>query len=113
MAITESAETQPGRGEPPASGPPRSRARTRWRRWTPGTLVALAAGALVVLAVLAWTYQPVEFGDEGGVLFPASPRPSASATSTRSAARWGRSTRPRNPVSSRSWRPSRTPGRRP
>jgi hypothetical protein len=73
MAITESSQTQPGSGEPPSSGSPRPRARARWRRWTPGTLVALVTTALVVLLVLAWTYQPVQFGDQDGVQFPGLP----------------------------------------
>lgn len=73
MAVTESPETQPDSGEPPASGPPRSRARSRWRRWTPVTLAALVTAALVVLAVLARTYQPVQFGGEWGGAFPGLP----------------------------------------
>ena len=74
MAITESSETQPGSGEPPASGRPRPRSRARWRRWTLGTLAALITAALVVLAVLAATYQPVQFGGEGGIgIFPGLP----------------------------------------
>jgi hypothetical protein len=68
MAITESSPTQPASGEPPAAGPPRSRARSPWRRWTPVTLATLVTAALVVLAVLAWTYQPIPYfsGESGG-----------------------------------------------
>jgi hypothetical protein len=73
MAVTESSQTQPGSGEPPPSGPPRSRARARWRRWTLGTLAALLTAALVVLAILAATYQPVQFGDQSGIGFPGLP----------------------------------------
>jgi len=73
MAITESSPTQPGSGEPPASSPPRSRARARWRRWTPGTLAVLITAALVVLAILVVTYQPVQYGGEAGIGFPGLP----------------------------------------
>lgn len=66
MAVTESPETQPGRGGPPASVPPRSRARASWRRWATICLAVLVTAALVVLAVLAGTYQPVQFGGESG-----------------------------------------------
>jgi len=68
MAVTESPGTQPGGTEPPALGPPGSRARSPWRRWTPVTLAALVTTALVVLAVLAWTYQPIPYfsGESGG-----------------------------------------------
>jgi hypothetical protein len=74
MAITESSQTQPGSGEPPGFGPARSRSRTPWRRWAPVTLAALATAALVVLAVLAWTYQPIPlFSGESGGSFPGLP----------------------------------------
>lgn len=68
MAVTESPETQPGSAGPPSSGPLRSRARSPWRRWTLVTLAALVTAALVVLAVLAWTYQPIPYfsGESGG-----------------------------------------------
>jgi hypothetical protein len=73
MAVTESPETQPGSGEPSGSGPPRSRARSPWRRWAPVSLAALVTAALVVLAVLSWTYQPVRSGPESGGAFPGLP----------------------------------------
>ena len=66
MAVTESPETQPGSGEPPASRPRRSRIRARWRRWTLAGLALLVTATLVVLAALAATYQPVQFGGESG-----------------------------------------------
>ncbi len=73
MAVTESPETQPGSGEPPASGQLPSRRRNPWRRWTPGILTALVTVAVVVLAVLAATYQPVQYGYESGGAFPGLP----------------------------------------
>ncbi len=75
MAVTESPGTQPGSGDPPGFGPsPRSRARIPWRRWAPATLTSLVVAALVVLTVLAWTYQPIPpFSGEGGGSFPGLP----------------------------------------
>jgi hypothetical protein len=77
MAITEPRGTQPGHGEPPATGPAGSRRRRRWRwrwrRWALAGLVTLLAATVAVLAVLAGTYQPVQFGGESGGVFPGLP----------------------------------------
>lgn len=59
MAITDSDALQQGSGGRPASGTPGSRRRHPWRRWTLFTATALVASAVVVLAILAGTYQPV------------------------------------------------------
>jgi len=73
MAITESHETQPGSGEPPAAGRPGSRRHGPWRRWALIASAALLVTTVVMLAVLAGTYQPVQFGDEGTASFPGLP----------------------------------------
>lgn len=67
MAITEPRETQPAGGPPPADGPVGTvRRRGRWRGWLVAGLSVLLVTALVVLAVLAGTYQPIQFGGEWG-----------------------------------------------
>jgi hypothetical protein len=66
MAVTESHARQQGSGEPPVSGSPRSRRRHPWRRWIILGIGALLAAAVVVLVLLAATYQPVQFAGAGG-----------------------------------------------
>jgi hypothetical protein len=74
MATTETRTPQPGSGEPPADGTGGSRRRRwSWRRRILLALGALVAAAIVVLAVLAGTYQPVQFGDAYGGAFPGLP----------------------------------------
>ena len=69
MAVTES-RPAPHDGEPPAAdGPGRTR-RHPWRRRALVAVGALLAAAVVVLAVLAGTYQPIRFGDTYGGDFP-------------------------------------------
>ena len=72
MAVTES-RPAPHDGEPPAAdGPGRTR-RHPWRRRALVAVGALLAAAVVVLAVLAGTYQPIRFGDTYGGDFPGLP----------------------------------------
>ena len=72
MAVTES-RPAPHDGEPPAvDGPGRTR-RHPWRRRALVAVGALLAAAVVVLAVLAGTYQPIRFGDTYGGDFPGLP----------------------------------------
>lgn len=73
MALAESYPTQQGNGEPPASDPPGSRRRHPWRRGILLTATALVAVAVVVLGVLAGTYQPIRGGGESGTQFPGLP----------------------------------------
>ena len=73
MAITESHPARPGGGDPPTAGPAVARRRGRWRRPVLLGLGALLTAAVVVLAVLAGTYQPVQFGDAYGGTFPGLP----------------------------------------
>jgi hypothetical protein len=73
MAITESHPARPGGGDPPTAGPPATRRRRRWRRPVLLGLGALFTVAVVVLAVLAGTYQPVQFGYSYGGAFPGLP----------------------------------------
>ena len=73
MAISEPRETQAASGPPPADWPASAQRRPgRWR-WTLVGLAALLVIALVVLAVLAGTYQPIQFGGESGGSFPGLP----------------------------------------
>jgi hypothetical protein len=65
MAITESETTQQGGGEP-------HRRRHPWR-WVLLALGALLAAAVVVLAILAGTYQPIQFGGGSGGPFNGLP----------------------------------------
>ena len=69
MALTESPVGRPGNGEPPPADPPPSARRSPRRWWLLG-LGALLAMAVIVLAVLAATYQPVQFGGAWGGTFP-------------------------------------------
>ena len=72
MAVTES-RPAPHDGEPPvADGPGRAR-RHPWRRRILLGLGLLLTTAVVVLAVLAGTYQPIRFGDTYGGDFPGLP----------------------------------------
>jgi len=72
MAVTES-RPAPHDGEPPAAdGPGRTR-RHPWRRRALVAVGALLAAAVVFLAVLAGTYQPIRFGDTYGGDFPGLP----------------------------------------
>ena len=64
---------QSGSGEPPADGPAGSRRHWPWRRRILLALGALVTTAVVILAVLAGIYQPVQFGDEYGGEFPGLP----------------------------------------
>jgi hypothetical protein len=73
MAITESHAKQQGDGEPPVSGTGGSRRRHPWRRRVLLGLGAFLAAAMVTLAVLAGTYQPVQFGDASGGSFAGLP----------------------------------------
>jgi len=74
MATTETRAPQPGNGEPPAGGTGGSRRRRwSWRRRIMLLPGALVAAAVVALAFLAGTYQPVRFGDSGGGAFPGLP----------------------------------------
>jgi hypothetical protein len=72
MALSESLAAPSGNGEPPVPGPP-GRVRRAWRRRLLLALGALLAAAVVVLAILAATYQPVQFGDASGNLPPGMP----------------------------------------
>ena len=77
MAITESRPAH-NDGEPPtADGPGRAR-RHPWRRRALIAVGALLAAAVVVLAVLAGTYQPVQFGGETGLRFTGLPTATGS-----------------------------------
>jgi hypothetical protein len=72
---------QPGSGGPPADGTAGSRRRRwSWRRRILLALVALVATAVVILAVLAGTYQPVQFGEAYGGAFPGLPAGTAFRT---------------------------------
>ena len=72
MAVTESRPAHHD-GEPPsADGPGRPR-RHPWRRRILVGLGLLLTTAVVVLAVLAGTYQPIRFGDFYGGDFPGLP----------------------------------------
>jgi hypothetical protein len=73
MAITESRAKQQGDGEPPVPGTGGSRRRHPWRRRILLGLGAFLVAAVVVLAILAGTYQPVQFGDAGGGSFAGLP----------------------------------------
>ena len=73
MAIAEPYARQQGDGEPPASVPPGSRRRFPRRRWVMLGLGALLTAAVVILAVLAGTYQPVQAGGYSGIGFPGMP----------------------------------------
>ena len=73
MAITESHPARPGGGDPPTEQTSVSRRRSRWRGPVVLGLGALLTAAVVVLAVLAGTYQPVQFGGESGAGFPGLP----------------------------------------
>jgi hypothetical protein len=71
MAVTESRPVPPGGVGPPGSETARTR-RHQWR-WILLGVSALLTTAVIVLAVLAGTYQPVGFGHSWGGLFPGLP----------------------------------------
>jgi hypothetical protein len=72
MALTEADANRAGNGEPPAAEPPASRRRSPWR-WSLFGLGGLLAAAVMVLAALAATYQPVQFGGAWGGTLPGLP----------------------------------------
>jgi hypothetical protein len=72
MTLPEPLTSPSGNGEPPVPGAP-GRVRPAWRRRFLLAFGALLAAALVVLAILAGTYQPVQFGDAFGGNLPGTP----------------------------------------
>jgi hypothetical protein len=72
MTLPEPLTSPSGNGEPPVPGAP-GRVRPAWRRRFLLALGALLAAAVVVLATLAGTYQPVQYGDAGGGTLPGMP----------------------------------------
>jgi hypothetical protein len=89
MATTQTRALHPGNGEPPAGGSGGSRRRRwSWRRRILLALGALVAAAVLVLAVLAGTYQPVQFGNAYGGVFPGLP----AGTGTRAVNTFGGAT---------------------
>jgi hypothetical protein len=73
VALPESLAAPSGNGEPPVPGPPGRNVRPARRRLLLLALGALLAAAVVVLAILAGTYQPVQYGDSGGGTLPGMP----------------------------------------
>jgi hypothetical protein len=73
MAITEPHETQPVSGPPAGDGQVTAKRRGRGRRWILVVLAALLTAVVVVLGVLAGTYQPIQAGGEDGIHFPGLP----------------------------------------
>jgi hypothetical protein len=72
MALTGPGVNHPGNGEPPAAEPSGPRRRSLWR-WCLAGLGSLLAAAVVVLAVLAATYQPALSDGAWGGSFPGMP----------------------------------------
>jgi hypothetical protein len=72
MAVTESRPAHHD-GEPPATDGPGLARRHPWRRRILLGLGLLLTTTVVVLAVLAGTYQPIRFGDTYGGDFPGLP----------------------------------------
>jgi hypothetical protein len=70
MTVTETTPAPPGDSSSAGAVPPGPRHRGRWLLFGFCTLLTAAA---VVLAVLAGTYQPVEFGNESGGAYPGLP----------------------------------------
>jgi hypothetical protein len=70
MAVTETTPAPPGDNGSPGAVPPGPRHRRRWPLLGFGALLTAAA---VILAVLAGTYQPVQFGNEYGGAYPGLP----------------------------------------
>jgi hypothetical protein len=74
MALAEIPVNQPEKGEPPDAGPPGARVRSPWRRRPLAIgVIGSVVAAFVVLAVLAGTYQPVQFGSSYGGAYPGMP----------------------------------------
>jgi hypothetical protein len=73
MALSEPLTSPSGNGEPSAAGPRGRRVRPSWRRRSLLAFGAMLAAAVVVLAILAGTYQPVLYGDAGGGTLPGMP----------------------------------------
>ncbi|HEY6297758.1 MAG TPA: hypothetical protein VIX15_19045, partial [Streptosporangiaceae bacterium] len=72
MAVAEVPVNQPENGESPDAGPPGARDRRPWRWWLLA-IGSVAVVAFVILAVLAGTYQPVQFGSSYGGAYPGMP----------------------------------------
>jgi hypothetical protein len=70
MTVTETTPAPPGDSSSPGAVPPGPRHRGRWLLF--GFCVLLTAAA-VILAVLAGTYQPVQFGNQYGGAYPGLP----------------------------------------
>ena len=70
MAVTETTPAPPGDNGSPVAARPGPRHRGRWLLFG---FCALLTAAAVVLAVLAGTYQPVQFGNEYGGAYPGLP----------------------------------------
>jgi len=70
MAVTETTPAPPGDNGSPVAARPGPRHRGRWLLFGFCALITVAA---VVLAVLAGTYQPVQFGNEYGGDYPGLP----------------------------------------
>jgi hypothetical protein len=70
MAVTETTPAPPGDNGSPVAARPGPRHRGRWLLFGFCALITVAA---VVLAVLAVTYQPVQFGNEYGGDYPGLP----------------------------------------
>lgn len=70
MTVTETTPAPPGDNGSPGAARPGPRHRGRWLLLG---LSALLTAAAVILAVLAGTYQPVQFGNEYGGAYPGLP----------------------------------------
>ena len=70
MAVTETTPAPPGSNGSPVAARPGPRHRGRWLLFG---FCALLTTAAVILAVLAGTYQPVQFGNESGGAYPGMP----------------------------------------
>ena len=109
MAITEPHETQPVSG-PAGDGQVTAKRHGRGRRWTLVVLAALLATVVVVLGVLAGTYQPIQAGGEDGIHFPGLPTGTGITSVNTFGGDPGELYAPPQLGRSPSWRPSITRG---